>query len=128
MSYRVITFQSALFEKMMRGGCDMDLVYTPVQLVAPFQTTEDEFIFGEEGVSESDFRAGASKHPEPPGSTGPVLAQKEPPAVGERGLESLGKARTARAQKMGARRDRRQRNLAGKQRRRCREQQLLQQL
>jgi hypothetical protein len=77
MSYRVTTFQSSLFEKMMRGGCDLDLVYTPVQLVAPFQTTEDEFIFGEEGASESDFRAGASKRPEPPGSTGADIGSGE---------------------------------------------------
>lgn len=67
MTYRVLTFQSALFEKMIRGGCDRDFVYTPVQALPPFQTTEDAFIYGEEGVTDTDFRAGASGHPGPPG-------------------------------------------------------------
>jgi len=69
MTYRVFTIQDALFNKLIGGSCDMDLVYTPCQLTAPFQTTEDEYILGQEGISVSDFLGGASSLPNPPGVT-----------------------------------------------------------
>jgi len=69
MTYRVLTLQDTLFNKLIGGSCDMDLVYTPCQITAPFQTTEDEYILGQEGITAQDFLGGASLLPNPPGAT-----------------------------------------------------------
>lgn len=69
MTYRILTIQEALFNKLIGGSCDMDLVYTPCQLTTPFQTSEDDYILGREGITAADFLTGASSLLNPPGVT-----------------------------------------------------------